>query len=42
MAGIRVGIIGGTGLVEALGSAATAESHFLETPFGPGARRVPV
>lgn len=35
MAGIRVGIIGGTGLVEALGSAAKAEPHFLETPFGP-------
>jgi 5'-methylthioadenosine phosphorylase len=35
MAGIRVGIIGGTGLVEALGSAAKAEPHLLETPFGP-------
>jgi 5'-methylthioadenosine phosphorylase len=35
MAGIRVGIIGGTGLVEALGAAAKAEPHLLETPFGP-------
>ena len=36
MAGsIRVGIIGGTGLVEALGTSAKAERHLLETPFGP-------
>ncbi|MBN1205749.1 MAG: MTAP family purine nucleoside phosphorylase [Myxococcaceae bacterium] len=36
MAGIRVGIIGGTGLGEALG-AGKAEPHFIETPFGPPA-----
>jgi len=35
MAAIRVGIIGGTGLVEALGASAKAEPHLLETPFGP-------
>ena len=35
MAAIRVGIIGGTGIMEALGAAAKAEPHLLETPFGP-------
>ncbi|XXF76779.1 S-methyl-5'-thioadenosine phosphorylase [Myxococcaceae bacterium GXIMD 01537] len=35
MAGIRVGIIGGTGLGQALGSLRKGESHFVETPFGP-------
>lgn len=37
MAGIRVGIIAGTGLVEALGSPGRVEPHVIETPFGPHA-----
>jgi 5'-methylthioadenosine phosphorylase len=35
MAGIRVGIIGGTGLGEALGALARGEVHHPATPFGP-------
>lgn len=35
MAGIRVGIIGGTGLGEALGALGKGDPHVLETPFGP-------
>jgi len=35
MAGRRVGIIGGSGLLEALGVVGKAEPHLLETPFGP-------
>ncbi|WP_224364313.1 MTAP family purine nucleoside phosphorylase [Hyalangium versicolor] len=35
MAGIRVGIIGGAGLLDALGATGRAESHIIETPFGP-------
>lgn len=39
MAGIRVGVIGGTGLGEALKAMGRGrgESHFVETPFGPPA-----
>lgn len=37
MAGIRVGIIGGTGLGEALGALGKGEPHVMETPFGPHA-----
>jgi 5'-methylthioadenosine phosphorylase len=36
-AGIRVGIIGGSGLREALGVTGRGEPHLLETPFGPPA-----
>jgi len=35
MAGSRVGIIGGSGLLEALGVVGKGEPHLLETPFGP-------
>lgn len=35
MAGSRVGIIGGSGLLDALGVAGRAEPHVIETPFGP-------
>jgi len=35
MAGSRVGIIGGSGLFEALGIMGKGESHLIETPFGP-------
>ncbi len=35
MAGSRVGIIGGSGLFEALGIVGKAEPHLIETPFGP-------
>lgn len=37
MASIRVGIIGGTGLTEALVGASKADPHLIETPFGPPA-----
>jgi 5'-methylthioadenosine phosphorylase len=37
MAGIRVGIIGGSGLREALGVSGRGEPHLIETPFGPPA-----
>jgi 5'-methylthioadenosine phosphorylase len=37
MAGIRVGIIGGTGLEHALGTLGKGEAHTVETPFGPHA-----
>ncbi|MDY7231962.1 MTAP family purine nucleoside phosphorylase [Hyalangium rubrum] len=37
MAGIRVGIIGGAGLVEALVGPSKADPHLIETPFGPPA-----
>jgi 5'-methylthioadenosine phosphorylase len=35
MAGTRVGIIGGSGILEALGTAGRGEPHLIETPFGP-------
>jgi 5'-methylthioadenosine phosphorylase len=35
MAGIRVGIIGGAGLLESLGATGKGEPHLIETPFGP-------
>jgi 5'-methylthioadenosine phosphorylase len=35
MAGSRVGIIGGSGLFEALGIVGKGEPHLIETPFGP-------
>ncbi|MBU8896158.1 S-methyl-5'-thioadenosine phosphorylase [Corallococcus sp. H22C18031201] len=37
MAAVKVGIIGGYGLAQALGVAGRGESHVLETPFGPHA-----
>lgn len=37
MAGIRVGIIGGTGLEHALATLGKGDPHTLETPFGPHA-----
>ncbi|WP_224248998.1 MTAP family purine nucleoside phosphorylase [Hyalangium gracile] len=35
MAGIRMGIIGGAGLLESLAATGRADPHIIETPFGP-------